>query len=55
MEDSAAAIRWAEATGLDFMAVRIQTNAHDIELIFSDLEVAEVPYGTVPFEVTRDV
>ncbi|MEV5576758.1 hypothetical protein AB0L06_42605 [Spirillospora sp. NPDC052269] len=41
--DSPTAHEWAVAVGIDFHAVRIQTNAHDLTLIFSDLHVQELP------------
>ncbi|MGW0853781.1 YxiG-like protein [Streptomyces sp. NPDC002690] len=41
--------RWTEAVGIDFHEVRMETNAHDLTLLFSDLEVCEVPVGYAPF------
>ncbi|MER7362643.1 YxiG-like protein [Nonomuraea wenchangensis] len=41
--DSPAARDWAAAIGIDFHEVRIQTNAHDLALIFSDLHIEELP------------
>ncbi|MEU4833856.1 hypothetical protein [Streptosporangium sp. NPDC023615] len=41
--DSPAAREWAAAVGIDFHEVRIQTNAHDLTLIFSDLLIEEIP------------
>ncbi|ALV35988.1 hypothetical protein [Streptomyces sp. CdTB01] len=46
---SEAAARWARAIGIDFHEVRIETNAHDLTLVFSDLQVSEVPLGYAPF------
>jgi hypothetical protein len=43
--DSPAARRWATALGIDFHEVRIQTNAHDLTLVFSDLRVHSRPLG----------
>lgn len=51
---SATADRWAQELGIDFHQVRIQTNAHDITLVFSDLQISEVPVGYVPFQVTDE-
>ncbi|NNG19831.1 hypothetical protein HJ590_09620 [Naumannella sp. ID2617S] len=34
--------RWSEALGLEFRRVRIEANAHVIELVFADLEVSEI-------------
>ncbi|WP_431894208.1 hypothetical protein [Nonomuraea sp. bgisy101] len=41
--DSPTARDWAVAIGIDFHEVRIQTNAHDLTLIFSDLQIEELP------------
>ncbi|TKK80637.1 hypothetical protein FDA94_35895 [Herbidospora galbida] len=41
--DSPTAQRWAAAVGIDFHEVRIQTNAHDLTLVFSDLKIEELP------------
>ncbi|MFE5828901.1 hypothetical protein ACFQ67_08655 [Streptomyces sp. NPDC056488] len=46
---SEAALNWSKAVGIDFHEVRIETNAHDLTLLFSDLEVSEVPVGYAPF------
>lgn len=44
---------WAAAIGIDFHEVRIETEAHDLTLVFNDLEVSELPIGYAPF-VVRD-
>lgn len=41
--------RWARAIGIAFHEVRIETNAHCLTLVFSDLQVSEVPTGYAPF------
>ncbi|MEW2134067.1 hypothetical protein [Streptomyces sp. NPDC005435] len=41
--------RWSKALGIDFHEVRIETNAHIMTLLFSDLQVSEVPIGYAPF------
>lgn len=41
--------RWSKAVGIDFHEARIETNAHHLALIFSDLQVSEVPTGYAPF------
>ncbi len=41
--DSPTAQSWAAAIGIDFHEVRIETNAHDLTLIFSDLWIEELP------------
>ncbi|PZG10933.1 hypothetical protein C1I95_27705 [Micromonospora craterilacus] len=54
LEESPAARSWAEAIGLEFHEVRIQTNAHDLTLVFSDLQVSDLPPGYRPFAVDQD-
>jgi hypothetical protein len=49
LPESEAARRWSKAVGIDFHEVRIETNAHDLTLIFSDLQVSEVQVGYAPF------
>ncbi|MBB2746968.1 UNVERIFIED_ORG: hypothetical protein FHR35_006847 [Microbispora rosea subsp. rosea] len=44
----------SEALGIDFHEVRFETNGHDITLVFSDLQVTELPIGYTPFTVTGD-
>lgn len=39
--DSPTARQWTKTIGIDFHEVRVQTNAHDLTLIFSDLQVQE--------------
>jgi hypothetical protein len=41
--------RWTQAVGIDFHEVRLETNAHSLTLVFSDLQVSEVPTGYAPF------
>ncbi|WP_149179890.1 hypothetical protein [Streptomyces sp. TRM49041] len=41
--------RWRQAVGVDFHEVRIDTNAHRLTLVFSDLRVSEVPVGYAAF------
>ncbi|MEO3875393.1 hypothetical protein ABGB18_41980 [Nonomuraea sp. B12E4] len=52
--DSVRASEWAEAVGTDFHEVRFETNGHDITLVFSDLQVTELPLGYTPFMVVDD-
>ncbi|MEU2296874.1 YxiG-like protein [Streptomyces antibioticus] len=40
---SEAGRRWSEALGIDFHEVRMETNAHTLTLVFSDLQVSELP------------
>jgi hypothetical protein len=51
VEDSPRAREWARAIGIDFHEVRIETNGHDLTLVFSDLEVSELSRGYAPFTV----
>jgi hypothetical protein len=46
--DSSTARQWATAVGIDFHEVRIQTNAHHLTLIFSDLQVQQLPARSQP-------
>jgi hypothetical protein len=48
---SVPARRWERALGIPFHEVVIETNAHKVELVFSDLEVTPVAVGYVPFQV----
>jgi hypothetical protein len=54
VRDSQRARRWSEAIGIPFHEVRIETNGHDIKLVFSDLEVTEVEPGYAPYVVTQE-
>lgn len=49
LPESEATRRWSNALGIDFHEVRIETNAHNLTLLFSDLQVSEVPVGYAPF------
>ncbi|MEU8701653.1 hypothetical protein AB0C61_29155 [Streptomyces sp. NPDC048680] len=46
---SEAAQRWTMAVGIEFHEVHIETNAHDLTLLCSDIQVSEVPAGYAPF------
>jgi hypothetical protein len=48
---SAAATRWNDALGIVFHEVRFETNGHNLNLVFHDLEVSEVAPGYAPFVV----
>jgi hypothetical protein len=52
--DSRRAQDWAERVGIDFHEVRIEMNGHNLTLIFSELEVTELPIGYTPFVVAED-
>lgn len=49
VRDSARARRWAREAGNDFHEVRVSAGSHVLTLVFSDLQVTEVPEGYVPF------
>ncbi|MFB8402423.1 hypothetical protein [Streptomyces sp. NPDC055912] len=49
MPESEVARRWSRAVGIDFHDVLIESNAHRLTLVFSDLQVTEVPTGYTPF------
>ncbi|MEU4822873.1 hypothetical protein AB0H37_13450 [Actinomadura sp. NPDC023710] len=49
--ESKSAGKWTAALGIDFHEVRIETNALDLTLVFSDLQTSEVPAGHAPFTV----
>jgi hypothetical protein len=52
--ESRRAERWARELSLPFHEVRVETNGHNINLVFSDLIVDEVPVGYTPFAVGED-
>jgi hypothetical protein len=52
--DSARARAWSEALGTDFHEVHMESNAHDVTLVFADLTVTEVDVGYAPFVITED-
>lgn len=49
VSDSARAAAWAEAIGIDFHEVSLSTNAHELTLVFSDLQVSELDPGYSPW------
>ncbi|ONH25528.1 hypothetical protein [Pseudofrankia asymbiotica] len=51
LEDSPLAQAWSDAIGIEFHEVRIETNGHDLTLVFSDLIVTPVSVGYAPFTV----
>ena len=52
--DSETAKRWQADVGIVFHEVRIETNGHDLTLVFHDLEVTTVGPGYAPFVVSDD-
>jgi hypothetical protein len=51
VNESTEASMWSKAVGLPFHEAVIETNGHNIGLVFSDLVVTQVPTGTAPFVV----
>lgn len=51
MPDSDETREWAALLGLPFHEVLIETNGHNITLVFSDLRVSTVEPGSAPFMV----
>ncbi|MFV6026722.1 hypothetical protein [Streptomyces sp. NPDC056264] len=49
LPESEVARRRSRAVGIDFHDVLIESNAHRLTLVFSDLQVTEVPTGYTPF------
>lgn len=45
--------QWSDVVGIPFHEVLIETNAHRITLVFSDLTVSPVGKGTAPFMVDQ--
>jgi len=45
---------WRDEVGLPFHEVRIEANAHVINLVFSELVVTEVAAGYKPYELKRE-
>ncbi|MGH3327928.1 MAG: HalD/BesD family halogenase [Streptomycetales bacterium] len=51
-EESAEADSWSRDVGIPFFEARIETNGHNLELIFSDLAVTQVEPGFAPFVIS---
>jgi hypothetical protein len=51
---SAEAGQWSRDLGLRFHEAVIETNGHNLSLVFSDLTVDAVPPGHAPFVVPED-
>lgn len=51
VQDSADAQQWTRELGLPFYEALVQTNGHNISLVFSDLVVDTVKIGHTPFVV----
>lgn len=52
--ESAAARRWSAAVGIEFHEVLVETNGHNLSLVFSGLQRSEVAPGFTPFSVPPD-
>jgi hypothetical protein len=53
VEESAEADAWSQDLGIPFHEARIETNSHNLELVFSDLTIAHVEPGFAPFVVPQ--
>lgn len=51
LEGSTEAAEWADRLGIPFHEALIETNGHNLELVFSDLVVTQVEPGFAPFAV----
>lgn len=51
MPESDETREWSGLTGLPFHEVLIETNGHNITLVFSDLKISTVDPGWAPFVV----
>jgi len=54
VEGSTRASIWSESMGIDFHEIRVESNAHTITLVASDLEVTEIDPGYSPFTVQAE-
>ncbi len=53
VEASEAATQWSEALGIQFHEVLIETNGHNLTLVFSELQMSQVGPGYTPFSVPQ--
>jgi hypothetical protein len=53
-ETSPEAERWSTALGIPFYEAQIRTNAHDISLVFSDLEAKTLDPGHTVFVIPQE-
>lgn len=51
IEPSETARQWSEALGSEFHEVQVETNAHRLTLVFSELKTSPVGAGYTPFSV----
>lgn len=52
LRDSADAQRWSNELGLPFYEASIETNGHNVSLVFADLVVDTISVGHTPFVVS---
>lgn len=51
LDGTAEAAQWTAGLGIPFYEARIETNGHNLELVFSDLIVTSLDPGFAPFTV----
>ena len=51
VDDSEQARRWAREVGIPFHEVLMETNGHNIRIVFSELAVTEVDDGYIPHRI----
>jgi hypothetical protein len=51
VEDSERAAAWSADLGMPFHEVQVETNGHNLDLVFADLRVEPAPPGYAPFNV----
>jgi hypothetical protein len=54
VEASETARQWSEALGIEFHEVLIETNGHNLTLVFTELQMSEVGAGYTPFSVPHE-
>ncbi|MFI5898296.1 hypothetical protein ACIA5D_50280 [Actinoplanes sp. NPDC051513] len=54
LSESAGAERWSRSMGIPFYEAAIETNGHNLSLVFADLVVDVVAVGYAPFVVPDD-
>jgi hypothetical protein len=51
LQESPATMRWSDEFGMPFYEAKLETNGHDLRLVFADLTVETVAPGLAPFVV----
>jgi len=54
VSESADAERWSRSLGIPFYEAAIETNGHNLSLVFADLVVDVIAVGYAPFVVPDD-